>query len=52
MKKILTNKTVLLLAACALFLVGCGTSSNNGGDPPADGSSNWNEMVWNQDNWS
>ncbi len=40
-------KTVLLLAFVAV-LAGCG---GGGGDGGAQGSSNWDEMVWDQDNW-
>jgi len=32
------------------FLSGC--DGGGGGSPPDTGSSNWDEMVWDQDNWA
>ncbi len=51
----LVSVRVFLLMAIATLIAGCGGSG--GGDntpstPPATGSSNWDTMVWDQDNWS
>jgi hypothetical protein len=42
-----------LLLFCSLVLVGCGSSGGGGGDDETPtGSSNWDEMKWDQGNWS
>ncbi len=41
--------TLLLLATIAL--AGCGSSSSGGGGS-GDPSSNWGEMIWDEDNWA
>ncbi len=38
-----------LLLLGALILAACGGSSS---PPSGSGSSNWDEMVWDQDNWA
>ncbi len=36
-----------------LIVAGCGGGGGGGGGvvPPAAAGSNWDEMVWDQDNW-
>jgi hypothetical protein len=41
-----------LLLFCSLVLVGCGGGGGSGDDETPTGSSNWDEMKWDQDNWS
>lgn len=43
-------KALILIAL--VTLAGCGGSSGGGTPPPPAGSSNWDEMVWDQDNWT
>lgn len=40
---------VLLLGACN---GGSSGGSGGSGPPPATGSSNWDELVWDEDNWA
>jgi hypothetical protein len=49
------RRLVGLCAALAVLgaLTGCGGGGGDSDTPPSQsGSSNWNEMTWNQDNWS
>ena len=58
------KKTILItwlgLLLTATMLTGCGgggsgsdSSNDGGGTPPASSnSSNWDTLVWDQDNWS
>ncbi|GMQ87838.1 MAG: hypothetical protein BMS9Abin08_1048 [Gammaproteobacteria bacterium] len=43
---------LLLPVALAILIAGCGGGGGGGNNnnPPA-GSSNWDTMVWDQDNW-
>ncbi len=48
---------LLPLALLAMLSTGCSSGGGNSSDPgdqnkPTPDSSNWNEMVWNRDNWS
>ena len=47
--------TMLIFVAAIVTLTACGNSSSGGdvGSPPANpGSSNWDELVWDQDDWA
>ncbi len=50
MMRLITLHLVILLGA--VLLTGCGSGGGGGDDPAATGSSNWDEMVWDQDQWS
>jgi len=41
---------ISLALVLAAMLTGCG--GGGGGAPAATGSSNWDEMTWDQDNWA
>ena len=41
---------VFILFVLAM-LAGCG-GGGGGAPPPSTGSSNWDALVWDQDNWS
>lgn len=45
---------ILILATVLALLTACGSSSGGGGGtpPPPAGGSNWDEMVWDQDDWA
>ena len=49
-------KKLLSLLFMALAITACGGGGGGGGDggttPPPAGSSDWDTMVWDQDNWS
>lgn len=52
MRAMKNNKFLNLrwLALCAaLLLTACGGGNN---PPPPAGNSNWDQMVWDQDNWA
>jgi len=38
-----------MITASVVMLYGCGGSGGGGGG--SSSSSNWDEMVWDQDNW-
>lgn len=40
---------IFLITFVLLFLAGCG--GGGGGSSSTNGSSNWDEMTWDQDNW-
>ena len=42
----------VLLAFSLLALLGACGGGGGGAAPPAGGSSDWDQMVWDQDNWS
>lgn len=44
---------VFRLLLAVLLLAGCsgGGGGGGGGNNSPSGSSNWDEMVWDQDNW-
>ncbi|HEX9626638.1 MAG TPA: hypothetical protein VGA00_06845 [Acidiferrobacterales bacterium] len=42
----------VLVSALGLGLGACGGGGGGGAAPPPAGSSNWDEMKWDQDNWS
>jgi len=42
---------IFLISFVLLLLAGCGGSSNGGENNATNGSSNWDEMTWDQDNW-
>jgi len=52
MKKI--RRYALLLFMGLLFITACGGGGGGGGGatPPPTGSSDWDSMVWDQDNWN
>ncbi len=58
MIRLFSRKLLPLLALLALMLTGCSNGGGGGGtDPnsqnkPEPGSSDWNQMIWNKDNWS
>lgn len=57
MSKQFSLKMLLPLALLAMLSTGCSSGGGNSSDPgdqnkPTPDSSNWNEMVWNRDNWS
>lgn len=41
-----------LLILTIVLLAGCGGGGGGGSDPDPVGSSNWDSMKWDQDNWS
>ena len=41
---------LMLLGSLTLIFAACG--SGGGSDTPAPDSSNWDELVWDQDNWA
>ncbi len=47
--------TVIVLSMfCLVLLSACGGGSGGdggGGTPPATGNSNWDQMVWDRDDW-
>ena len=45
------HRFVILLAALALPLAGCGGTKVGVGEPPANDNNNWNEMNWNEGQW-
>jgi len=48
------RKTTLRLVfafALAVSLSACGGGGGGGGGGGTTGSSNWDELVWDQDNW-
>jgi hypothetical protein len=52
----LVSVKVFLLVAIATLITGCGSggSSNNSSSTPSSTptSSDWDTLVWDQDNWS
>ena len=52
----MTNKrslTVVSILFVLATLAGCGGGGGGGSTPPPPtGSSNWDALVWDQDNWS
>ena len=44
-------KNGFILAGLSLFLVACGGGGGGGGNSPPE-NNNWDQMVWDQDNWS
>ena len=56
MNKTLSNKLLLLLLLLPLLalLGGCGGGGGGGSKVPLppSGSSNWDQMVWDQDDWA
>ena len=51
------KRTVIALHLALVLLLGAcngGSSGGSGGSgpPPAAGSSNWGELVWDEDNWA
>lgn len=44
----------IFVVALILSLTGCGGGGGGGAPPPppTSGSSNWDTLVWDQDNWS
>lgn len=49
MQKLIRNALYILFTV--LFISACG-GGGGGSPPPEEGSSNWDEMVWDQDDWS
>ena len=50
MNTVIKALTILLLSVSVL--AACGGGGSDGGTPqPPTGSSNWDSMVWDQDNW-
>jgi len=48
------SKVVVLLAVLAGLAAcggGGGGDSNSNPNPPPSGTTNWDQMVWDQDNW-
>jgi hypothetical protein len=49
------HQSMFIISAVVLMLglTGCGGGGGGGGAPPPapSGSSNWDTMVWDQDNW-
>ncbi len=45
-------KLNVLLLLGTLLLAGCGGSDGGGSDPPPSGSNNWDQMKWDEGQWS
>lgn len=46
------NTLHLVILLGAVLLTGCGSGGGDDDDSATTGSSDWDEMVWDQDNWS
>jgi hypothetical protein len=44
-----TGLSILLVVA---MLTACGGGGGSSTPPPAEGSNNWDQMTWDQDNWA
>ena len=51
MSRVFAVGIALSLAAVLLLAASCGGSSGSPVDPGGGGSSKWNDMTWNKDNW-
>lgn len=51
MSRFISSKIVLLFALAALT-AGCGSGGGGDGGTTAPASSEWDSMIWDQDNWS
>ena len=51
MIQLLSVRTFLFLAVVVL-MTGCGGGGGSDDPAPPAGSSNWDSMTWDQDNWS
>jgi hypothetical protein len=49
MSRLITVRVCLLVALSA-FIVGCGDGNDN--NEPKPGSSDWDSMIWDQDDWA
>lgn len=52
MRSLINFRTLLVILALVV-LGGCGGGGGGGSSTPAapTGSSNWDSMIWDQDNW-
>lgn len=53
----ITGLKIISIIFIALIVSACGgggggSNAGNPNPPPPAGSSNWDEMVWDQDNWA
>ena len=44
--------SLIALGILGIIATGGGGGSSKSPPPPPSGSSNWDEMVWDQDNWT
>ena len=42
---------VLMVVLFSLWLTACGGGGGGAAAPPPAGSSNWDALIWDQDNW-
>ncbi len=47
------NRRLSIVILLLIFLTACGGGGGDGdGDGPPAGSSNWDQMVWDHDDWA
>ena len=52
MKLVMGVTRILLIGLLLLGAVACGSGGNDHHPPEDNGSSNWDKMKWDQDNWA
>ena len=53
MKKLIRiYATGIFIALSVLLLTGCGGGGGGSNPPPNNANTDWDQLVWDQDNWS